>query len=89
MQRQLVLPPDFPDYAWEVEAKGVFWGATVVVGEVHVSVTFYDPVRLSQDVAHELAERPALELRRTLVVSSVTETQMRLAVESAADDFFQ
>lgn len=88
-RRQLVLPPDFPDYAWEVEAKGVFWDAKVLVGDIRVPVTFYDPVRLSQEVSDELAGRATLALHRTLVVPSVTEANMQLAVDRAPDGFFR
>lgn len=89
MDRELVLPADFHDYAWEVEAKGVFWDASVRLGNVEVAVTFYDPVRLTQDLADELAERPAFELRRALVVPSVTEEHMRAAIDRAPLEFFQ
>lgn len=88
MDRELVLPPDFEDYAWEVESKGVFWDATVRVGDGSVAVTFYDPARLSQEVNDELNDRSSVELVRTLIVPSVTEKQMRDAVARAPLEFF-
>jgi hypothetical protein len=88
MERELVLPRTFQDYAWEVEAKGVFWDALVRVGENSVAVTFYDPARLSQDLTEELDGRPSVELLRVLVVSSVTEERMRDAVDRAPLEFF-
>lgn len=89
MERKLVLPPDFPEYAWEVEAKGVFWDAKVLVEGTPVPVTFYDPSRLSQDVSEELAERVGLELPRVLVIPTLTEDNMRRAVDRAPAEFFR
>lgn len=89
MTRELVLPPDFHDYAWEVEAKGVFWDALVRLGDIDVAVTFYDPVRLLQDTTDELAERPTFGLERVLVVPKVTEEHMRTAVDRTPIEFFQ
>jgi len=89
MDRELVLPPDFEDYAWEVEAKGVFWDATVRMGDASVAVTFYDPARLSQEIIDELNDRSSFELLRTLVVPSVTEKEMRDAVARASLGFFR
>lgn len=88
MARELLLPADFHDHAWEVEAKGVFWGASVRINDRVVDVTFYDPVRLSQDIAEELGQCLFTELRRVLVVPCVTEEQMRMAVERASAEFF-
>lgn len=43
MSRELVLPPDFADYAWEFEAKGYFFDAAVRVDGLLISVSFFDP----------------------------------------------
>ena len=88
MDRELSLPADFRDHAWEVEAKGVYWDVSVRIGDRVATVTFYDPVRLSQDIAEELGQRHCAELRRVLVVPHVTEEQMRMAVERAPAEFF-
>lgn len=88
VDRKLVLPSDFHDYAWEVESKGVFWDAAVQIGDNLAEVTFYDPVRLSQDVEEELAARPSVGLRRVLVVRAVTEEQMRAAAMAAPAEFY-
>ncbi|WP_370232870.1 hypothetical protein [Aeromicrobium sp.] len=87
-RRVLVLPQDFPDYSWEVEAKGVFWDAAVERGGECFSVVFYDPIRLQQDVAGEVAERSAFAVSRLLVIPSVTEQHMRDAVDAAPEEFF-
>ncbi len=52
-----MLPADFGDYAWEVEAKGVLMDVLVPVGDREVEVSFYDPVRLVQDLAEEMAQQ--------------------------------
>ncbi len=88
MKRMLSLPADFQDYAWEVEAKGVFWGASVCLGDRVVAVTFYDPVRLSQDIAEELEQCHFMGLHRVLVVPCVNEEQMRMAIDRAPIEFF-
>jgi hypothetical protein len=89
VERELVLPADFDDYAWEVASKGVFWDVSVRLEGVEVAVTFYDPVRLSQDVADELAERSVLSLRRVRIVPSVTEEYMQHAIQRAPIEFFR
>ena len=88
MDRELSLPTDFRDHAGEVEAKGVFWDVPVRIDDRVVAVTFYDPVRLSQDIAEELVQRHCAELRRVLVVPCVDEEQMRMAVDRAPAEFF-
>lgn len=89
MEPELKLPDGFQDYAWEVEAKGAFWDATVRLEDLEVAVIFYDPVRLAQDVTDELAERPTFELKRVIVVRSVTEESMRVAIGRAPMGFFR
>ena len=51
---QIIFPDDFDDYAWEVESKGWFNGVVVIFEGKEYRITFYDPVRLSQDVADEI-----------------------------------
>lgn len=88
MDYELILPSDFEDYAWEVEAKGVFWDAAVQVGGARFQVTFYAPERLTQDIVEELRERSSFELSRTIVLETVTEDQMRDAIRRLTSDFF-
>ncbi|MDO5079765.1 hypothetical protein [Buchananella hordeovulneris] len=88
MDRELLLPTDFGDYAWEIEAKGVCWEVSVRVGDRLVAVTFYDPVRLAQDIAAELRGGAYPELRRVLVVPRVTAEQMRAAIARVPREFF-
>lgn len=86
---RLVLPADFGEYAWEVEAKGVFWDAKIDVDGVHVSLTFYDEVRLAQDVAEELAQARVFGCNRLLVVERLTAENMQAAVDAMPSSFFE
>lgn len=82
MAYQLVVPEDFDGYAWEVEAKGVFWDATIKGGGPQFSVTFYDASRLAQDIAAEIAAGRPFIVQRLIVVKRITREAMVQAVES-------
>ncbi len=88
MSIKLTLPEDFEDYAWEVEAKGVFWDTSTRIGDREVTVTFYDPVRLSQDIEEDLREHRVMELNRVLVIPRVTKQHMLEAADQASPEFF-
>ncbi|TNB76374.1 hypothetical protein FHJ30_02045 [Arthrobacter sp. BB-1] len=87
MTRELVLPQDFSDYAWEVESKGYF-DAAVRLGDSLIPVSFYDPVRLQQEIADDIESDRLFTIRRLLVIEVVTVENMKWAVAEAADDFF-
>lgn len=89
MEQQLLLPADFGDYAWEVESKGYFLDARVLIGSRHLAVSFYEPTRLAQDIAEELAAGRPFHATRLLVVASVTSESMRAALASAPLEFFE
>ena len=78
---RLVLPDDFADYAYEVEAKGVFTEARLRAGDRTFHLTFYDPVRLGQDIAAELSDGDLFLEPNLIVVRSVTVEEMRAAVD--------
>jgi hypothetical protein len=88
MTRELLFPPDFDDYAWEVESKGVFWGAAVRIDDWLIGVTFYEPTRLQQDIDAEWEGGTLFIVKRLLVVERVTIENMRSAVREAPSDFF-
>ncbi len=88
MSIKLTLPEDFEDYAWEAEAKGVFWDTSARIGDREVTVTFYDPVRLSQDIEEDLREHRVMELNRVLVIPRVTKQHMLEAADRASPEFF-
>jgi hypothetical protein len=79
---ELELPNDFDQYGWEVESKGVYWGGTLREGSISVPVTFYDPYRLSQDLADELADGRVFTVVNLVVVERVTVDMMRAAAGS-------
>ncbi|WP_077489823.1 hypothetical protein [Sinomonas mesophila] len=89
MKRELVLPPDFDDYGWEVEYKGVFWGGAVRVDDRLINVIFYAPVRLQQDIAADPSAGRLFTEKHLLVVARVTLENMRWVVENAPDGFFE
>jgi len=88
MDRELILPSDFDDYAWAAEAKGYLWEAVVNVDGARIEVNFYDPARLAQDVADDLAHNGAFAAKRLLVVARVTVDNMRAAIDAAPPEFF-
>jgi hypothetical protein len=79
-EHQLQFPEGFDDHAWEVEAKGWFQGAIAIINQRRYPVTFYDPVRLAQDIAEELRAGAVFFERNLLVVPAVTRTHMEAAV---------
>jgi hypothetical protein len=50
----LELPADFDDYEWEVEAKGWFSEARMIVAGKRYRLNFYDAVRLAQTIQDDL-----------------------------------
>lgn len=87
MTRELVLPQDFGDYAWEVESKGYF-DAAVRPGDSLIPASFFDPVRLQKDIADDIESYHLFIIRRLLVIDVVTVDNMKWAVAEAPDDFF-
>ena len=89
MTRELVLPADFQEYAWDVEDKGFFWLASALIEGTHFPLTFYDPVRLQQDVLAELESGRPFTATRLLVIDTVTVDAMRTALLEAPDELFE
>ena len=84
----LEFPPEFLEYEYEYEAKGYLAGARIVLGERHADVMFYEPVRLGQDIADELADAGYLAVSNLVVVAQVTREAMIRAVDSPAEGGF-
>lgn len=89
MDPTLILPPDFTERAAEVEAKGVLWDAHIVRDGKQVPVTFYDPVRLAQDIDADIDFQRAFITRRLIVVQRVTIEEMSRAVTNLPADFLE
>ncbi len=78
----LILPGDFDDYEWEVKAKGFFSEARLSVSGKRYRLTFYDPVRLSQETESEVQRGGPFFESNLVIVSSVTRCDMERAVET-------
>jgi len=78
----LVLPGDFDGYEWEVKAKGFFSEARLSVSGKRYRLTFYDPIRLSQEIEGELQRGELFFEPNLLIVNSVTRSGMERAVEA-------
>ncbi len=90
MKVELRLPDDFDDYyAWEVEEKGVFTRAIASCDGREVPITFYDPVRLAQDIEEEIRARGFFADRNVVVLERVTRENMRAAAERLGPEFFE
>lgn len=81
----LRFPPDFDDYAWEVESKGWFDGADVVWEGAVIRVTFYDPVRLAEEIDEEIAASRTPAFRNLILVPTVTREAMERAVRALVE----
>ena len=85
---ELVLPDDFDDYAWEVEAKGCLLDATVRWSGYDFVVSFYDPVRLAQTIASDLEQSSQTAFDRLVVLSHLTREGVCAAARALPPGFF-
>jgi hypothetical protein len=92
-QAVLELPAWFDEQsAYETPHRGYLDGAVVRLADgSRYPVTFYDPVRLGQDLEVEAAcGRPYIAERNLIVLPEVTVEAMRAAVEALArQGYFQ
>lgn len=77
----LVLPADYDDYAWEVQAKGCFADALLTVAGRRYRLNFYDPTRLNQEIESELERGVAFAEPNLVIVRTVTRSDMEQAAE--------
>lgn len=80
----LKWPPDFDNHAWEIESKGRFAGLEVAVGARIIRPTFYDPVRLAQDVAAEIGNDGIFTEPCLIVIERVTRETIEATVANLA-----
>jgi hypothetical protein len=80
---ELRLPADF-DELWDVPAKGWFPAELVYSGRTY-PVTFYDPVRLAQEITDEL-ERSGIFFEENLIVVRTVNRQL---LEDAVRKLFE
>jgi hypothetical protein len=77
----LVFPEDFDDYEREVEAKGWFTEARLLLSGRHYRLSFYDPVRLGQEIESELRRGSVFFEPNLIVVEYVSRSNMKNSVE--------
>ena len=89
MNYTLELPEQLLDHEAPIwESKGWVSGVVVVAGTRTFNLTFYEPVRLGQEIEHGLAEHGFFAEQNLVVVRAVTAAAIRAAVEGlAANDF--
>jgi len=75
----LNFPNEFDDYAGEVESKGCFSEARLVLLGRRYRVNFYDPVRLAQEIESALHRGTVFCEPKVVVVRSVTRENMERA----------
>ena len=80
-----VLPEDFADYEWEVEVKGWFSGAKMLLSGKSYQLNFYDPVRLGQTIGDDLELGRAFFEPNLIIVKSVTRSNMEQAARHLAE----
>jgi hypothetical protein len=79
----------FPDnYAtdeyiqFEVESKGYLRGVIVIINNISYTMTFYDPVRLHQDIEEELKSEKYFFESNPVIVPGVTKNCIVEAIDS-------
>ena len=76
---KLVLAENFDEFEWETEAKGWYPAELRYRGKVF-ALTFYDPVRLQQEIEDELKRCDAFFEENLIVVRTVNRAHMERAV---------
>lgn len=89
MEPVLILPDYFDDLvAFETEEKGYLCDVRVIFGRQEITVDFYDPVRLSQEVAADIERGRAFAVQNLLVIPKVTVDEMNKTVQGERRTFF-
>ena len=81
MTYKVILPSDFDEYSWEVEKKGWFDFASVEFDGLMIKLSFYDPIRLKQDIEAELSKRRVFFEKNMVVVPIVNRDSIEAAVK--------
>ncbi|WP_426614057.1 hypothetical protein [Bradyrhizobium sp. McL0616] len=77
----LELPANFEDYGPEVEAKGWFSEARIIVANTRYRINFYDLARLIQHVEADLESDRIFFEPNLVIVRAVTRARMESAAE--------
>lgn len=86
---ELELPDYFDKYSLEIESKGFFADAQLLVGGSRYQLTIFDPVRLTQEIADKLATNAAFSECNLVVVRAVTRDEIQKAVAELAETGFE
>jgi len=81
----LHLPQDFDDHEWEVESKGWYQGAYLMIEKKMYKLIFYDPARLAQDIAYDIKNNCIFFEKNLVVISIVNKKNMEMAVKFLMD----
>jgi hypothetical protein len=81
MDYEIDFGDGFAQYEWETEAKGWFDGR-VKVGGSEVTISFYDPIRLAQEVQDALDQAGLFFEKNVVVIPKVNRENMEKAVEA-------
>lgn len=76
----LDLPQGYEEYASEVESKGWFSDAKLAYSGRRYRLSFYDPVRLAQEIDSEIQRGGIFFETNLVVIRSVTRPNMENAV---------
>ena len=82
---RITYPDGFDDHAWEVESKGWYQGIVVIFEGKEYPITFYDAVRLSQDIAAELSARNFFVEPNLLVLKRIDRESIERTVQKIVD----
>ncbi|MEV0250579.1 hypothetical protein AB0H76_28565 [Nocardia sp. NPDC050712] len=86
--RELRYTVSFPEYLdgyeFETEAKGYLVELSVATVAAAFTITVFDPARLTQEIADEVAEFGYCTLSNVLVVPAVTRAEILRGVERLA-----
>jgi len=77
----LLLPENFCDHEWEIESKGWYQGAILMTGGKKYQLTFYDPVRLNEDIQYDIENQCVFFEKNLVVISVVNKKNMEMALE--------
>jgi len=78
---ELILPADFDEHEWEVEAKGWFAGASIIFNGYNIPLCFYDPARLVQEVESSLSSGRFFFEKNLIVVNLINRKNLEEAVD--------
>ena len=80
------LPEYFDTYVVELEAKGYFSDVAVLFAGRRYRITFYDPIRLQQEIVDQLSSgKPEFHEPNLVVVSKIRRDEIERAVFKLAD----